>query len=220
MLAVIGSLFAGLATPTEAGAVGAVAALVIGWIMLGKGKRGPRPTWNFVRASLADAAVSTASIFLMLIATVLLSRVVTLSQIGAVMSELVVDMNLNRVTFLLLLIVLYLILGLVLEPLALLLITMPVLVAPLAALEVDLLWYGIFIVILAEIAIVSPPVGMLSFIVHRLAQHPEVNMGVKVKLTDVFRGATPFILMALFLVILLIFFPDIALWLPGISAAQ
>ncbi|MEV7649091.1 TRAP transporter large permease subunit [Arthrobacter sp. NPDC089319] len=220
MIAVIGSLFAGLATPTEAGAVGAIAALVIGWLMLGRGRRGPRATWTFVRASLSDAAVSTASIFLLLIATVLLSRVVTLSQIGSAMSELVVNLNLDTTTFLLLLIVLYLILGLVLEPLALLLITMPVMAAPLAAMDVNLLWFGIFLVLLAEIAIVTPPVGMLSFIVHRLAQKREVNLGVRVKLTDVFRGAVPFIAMALLLVVILVFFPDIALWLPNISSAK
>lgn len=99
------------------------------------------------------------------------------------------------------------------------LITVPVLTAPLAARAVNPLWFGIIVVILAEIAIISPPVGMLSFIVHRLAQHPKANMGVNVKLADVFRAASPFILMVLVLRILLIFFPDIAfpdiaLWLP------
>lgn len=220
MFAVLGSLFGGFATPTEAGAIGAIAALVVGWLMSGKGNRGPAHTWNYVRTSLLDTAVSTASIFLLLIATIILSRVVTLSQVGAAISQFVTDLQMDKVTFLLILVVLFLILGLVLEPLALLLITFPVVAAPLAALDVNLLWFGIFMVILAEIAIVSPPFGMLTFIVHRLAQNPEVNLGTPIKLTDAFKGAAPFILFALLFVVLLIFFPGIALWLPEISSVR
>lgn len=73
---------------------------------------------------------------------------------------------------------------------------------------------------MAEIGIVTPPIGILSFIVHRIAQSKEVNLGANIRLSDVFLGVIPFILVALVIVLILIFFPDIVTWLPSLSRAN
>jgi C4-dicarboxylate transporter, DctM subunit len=217
---VIGGLFTGVFTPTEAGAFGALTALIVGWLMTGKENRKFTAMSRFVMHSLRDTVITTSAIFLMIIGVTIFGRVMTLSRMTNALADWVVGMGMNKIAFLLILIVLYLILGLILEPTALILLTVPVFAAPLATLGVDMIWFGVFIVIMAEIAIVSPPIGMLVFIVHRLAQLPEVNLGTRITLNDVYKGVLWFIAVALGLLVLFIFFPEIVLWLPGLSSAQ
>ena len=75
-------------------------------------------------------------------------------------------------------------------------------------------------VILVELALVTPPIGMLSYIVHRIASNPEVNEGMTVRLSDVFKGVSWFVVTSAVILVALIFFPEIALWLPETSAAE
>lgn len=219
VLVVIGGIFGGIFTATEAGAFGAFAAFVLAWIHAGKGNRGLRKQARFVLECVKTTAISSAAIFFLLIGVHILTRVVALSQLAQQLSRIVTDLGLSRITFLFVLVALYVVLGMFLDPLAMLLLTIPVLAAPLSTLGVDMIFFGVFAVLLAEVAIVSPPVGVLSFIVHRLAQDPAVNLGRRVSLTDVFKGVLPFIAITLAFLVLFIYFPEIALWLPGISSA-
>ena len=217
VLVVVGGLFFGVFTATEAGAFGVLAAFVFGWLSGGKGNRSPKAVARMVGPSIAQALTASAGVFLLIIGTLALTRVLALSGLATALTEIVIAADLPRISLLLALVVVYLLLGLVLDALPLMLLTIPILVGPLEAVGVDMLWYGVFIVILAEIAIVTPPIGMLTFIIHKLVQDKDVNLGTTIRLTDVFKGVLWFLCVALVLVILIILIPEIVTWLPGVA---
>ncbi|MDJ0359765.1 TRAP transporter large permease [Rhodococcus sp. H29-C3] len=218
LVLIIGGMFTGIFTATEAGAVGAIAAIVLGAIF------GPDKSAKFffrtLLSSLRDTAAGVAAIFLLLIGVHVLTRVVALSGIANKLTSAIVDMGVSRVVFLLLLIIVFLLLGMFMDGLAMILLTVPILIPVLTVLDIDMIWFGVFMVILVELALVTPPIGMLTYIVHRLAQREEVNLGVPISLSDVFKGVAWFVAVSGGILVLLIFFPDIALWLPGNSAAS
>jgi C4-dicarboxylate transporter DctM subunit len=220
VLVVIGGILGGVLTATEAAAFGALASVAVAWTSVDKGERSGRKRLKLLGECLVQTAGGTAAIFLLVIGVMVLTRLVTLSRLSQELSQLVADLGLSRVTLLLLLIVVYLVLGMFLDPLASMLLTIPVLTEPLAAVGVDMLWFGVFMVLMAEVAFLSPPIGMLSFIVHKLAQEPEVNLGKRITLLNVFAGVLPFVVVTIAMAILLIFVPDLALWLPGWSAGE
>ena len=143
-----------------------------------------------------------------------------LSQVPNSLAQLIVDMGLGRVELLVILILVYLVLGMFMDTLAMMLLTIPVLLAPLVAVGVDPLWFGVFLVVMAEVGLLTPPLGILSFIVHRIASDPQANLGRPIALGDVFRGVAPFAATAIAVLLLLIAFPDIVTWLPGASALR
>lgn len=219
VLIVIGGMFVGFFTPTEAGAVGALAAILVGWFSVKRGDRSPRAFFIFMRETLTETVVSAAGIFMMLIGVGVLTRLLTVSRLTSTFTEWLVSINLNYFAFLFLLALLYLFLGMFLDPLAMILLTVPILYEPLGAIGVDMIWFGVFLVILCEIGQVSPPVGILSFVVHRIAQEPTVNLGQEIKLTEVFKGVIWFVAVTLIVLAVMSIFPEIALWLPGSSQA-
>ncbi|TXG92279.1 TRAP transporter large permease [Rhodococcus rhodnii] len=218
MVLLIGGMYSGLFTPTEAGAFGAIAAVLLGWLF------GPDRSVRFLgrtlAASLRETAAGVASIFLLLMGVHVLTRVVALSGVADVLTDRVTALGLSRVAFLLLLIVVFLILGMFMEGLALILLTVPILMPVLAVYDVDLVWFGVFMIILVELALVTPPIGLLSYIVHRIAQNPDVNLGTRITLSDVFKGTAWFVAVSGGVLVLLVFWPDLALWLPGTSSAE
>lgn len=211
---IIWGMFSGTFTATEAGAVAAVFALVITMVW----KRGDHPF-----RAIADASVATVSsvgaIFFMLVGVEALSRMFTLTGISNGFAELVESMNLNRVTFLLLMMVVYIVLGTFMEPLPMMVLTIPILMPTLIDLDISLLWYGVFAVFMGELAVVTPPVGILAFIIHQICKEPEVNQGQKITLNDVFMACWWFMPMAILVTVILIFFPEIATWLPDMAAS-
>ena len=213
ILVVVWGMFSGTFTATEAGACAAALALVITLVW----KRNDKP----MRA-ITDAAMGTISsvgaIFFMLIGVEALARMLTLTGISTGFADLIQTMELGRIQFLLLMMVIYLVLGTFMEPLAMMLLTVPILMPTLISLDISLLWFGVFAVFLGEIAILSPPVGILSFIIHKIVQDPEVNQGQKISLTDVFVALLWFMPMTIAVVVVLILFPDIATFLPDRSA--
>jgi C4-dicarboxylate transporter, DctM subunit len=208
-------MFSGLFTATEAAAVAALVAMVVTFIWKRKGG-----VWR----ALAEASVSTiasvGAIFLLLVGVALLSRMFTLTGISEAFSGIVQGANLDRVGFLLVMLVVYLVLGTFMEPLAMMVLTIPILMPTLEALDISLLWYGAFAVLMGEIAIVSPPVGILSFIIHQITQEPEVNQGQSISLNDIFAAALWLLPVAILVTLILIFFPEISTWLPSLGAAQ
>jgi len=214
LLVVLGGMFGGIFTATEAAAFGAAAAIVISIVTAGKGNRGLRPTIAYLRKTLVSTVASVAGIFVILIGAMLLTRMMALSGLAQAFSRWLVGLQMGAVELLLVLIVFYIILGMFLETLPMVLLTVPLLSAPLQAAGVDMIWFGVFLVILCEIGMVFPPIGLLTFLVHRIAQDPEVNRGRPVPLSAVFGGTMPFVAVVVLILVLLIFVPDIALWLP------
>jgi C4-dicarboxylate transporter DctM subunit len=206
---IIWGTFSGVFTASESGAAAALVSLIVA--MIWRRNSGP---WRAV----ADAAVATVSsvgaIFFMLVGVEMLSRMMVLTGITTGFSQMVESMNLGRTSFLLMMLLVYLVLGTFLEPLPMLVLTVPILIPTLQALDISLLWFGVFAVFMGELAVVSPPVGILAFIIYSIVKDPEVNRGQKVSMGDVFMAATWFLPMAVLVSLLLIFFPEVATFIP------
>ncbi|MFD1507104.1 TRAP transporter large permease [Georgenia yuyongxinii] len=203
-IVVIGGMLLGVFTATEAGAFGAFGALIIGAVYLGRKK--------FVKAAgsaLVGTASSVGQIMFLLFGTAVMSQFMALSGVPGWLVELVSDMNLSRVSLLLLLIAVYIVLGMFLDPIAMILLTVPVMVPILSVYEISPIWFGVFVVILCEVGMVTPPVGILSYVLHRIVQDDDVRLGNRISLGDVFKAALGIIPVALFVILLLIFFPDL-----------
>ncbi len=220
VLLVIGGLFAGVFTATESGVFGMIAALAFGTIHRLREGATLKDIWTMVKESTIGTLTGTASVFLLILGVEVLTRAMALSQVPNSLAQLIVDMGLGRVELLVILILVYLVLGMFMDTLAMMLLTIPVLLAPLVAVGVDPLWFGVFLVVMAEVGLLTPPLGILSFIVHRIASDPQANLGRPIALGDVFRGVAPFAATAIAVLLLLIAFPDIVTWLPGASALR
>lgn len=202
IVGVIGSIYGGVATPTEAGALGAVLTALIALVRR-------QFSWNIMRISVMEALESTASIFFVSVGAVMLTRFLLFSGIPDLLTSLVQEWSLNLITLLLIASVIYLILGCFLEPIGLVLITLPVVLPAFQSMHVNLIWFGILVVKYVEIGLMTPPVGLNVFAM-------KVVVGDTVPLETIFRGVSWFLFCEAIVVLLLIAFPAIALWLPGI----
>jgi TRAP-type C4-dicarboxylate transport system permease large subunit len=125
------------------------------------------------------------------------------------LSEFVSKLGTSQGTMLIVLTIFYLILGCFLDALAMMIGTIPIVVPLVIALKIDPVWFGIYLVVMAELALITPPVGMNLYVVQGIRKEGLI--------TDVIVGTLPFLFMMLLLVLLLYLFPDLALWLPRVS---
>ncbi|MGM7672200.1 TRAP transporter large permease [Microbacterium sp. A93] len=213
MLLVLGGMFTGIFTATEAGAAGVLGSLIACiWF-----QRKNKPL-AMVGTAIVDTISSVGAIFFVLVGAHILAALISVTGLGQVLANFAIDAELDRIQFLILIMVLYILLGTFMDPLAILLTTIPILLPVLHALDIDLLWFGVFGVFMVELAILTPPVGMLSFVIHKIVQDPKVNLGVKFTLNDVFKAVWLFMPMAVIVTLLWIFFPDLVTWLPSLMA--
>ncbi|WP_173922409.1 TRAP transporter large permease [Agromyces sp. Marseille-P2726] len=231
IVVVLGGIYFGVFTATEAGAYGALVTIILGLaLIIARSRKSIKkgettvPTRKVVgtyfSSTLMETVSAVAAVMLLLVGVLLLTRVMALSGLAQWVADMVIDLGLNQLSFLLLLIPVYLILGFFLDTLAMMLLTIPVFIGPLVALDVDLIWFGVFLIVLAEIDLVAPPLGIMNFVVLAISQSSTKGMGLKLKITDVFKGVMPFIAACIVMLVVLIAWPDLALWLPGISAAK
>ncbi|MGO4689678.1 TRAP transporter large permease [Glaciibacter sp. 2TAF33] len=231
IVVVLGGIYFGVFTATEAGAYGALITLILGLIVVvGRSRKGLKrgvttiPTrkvvGTFFSSTMMEAVSAVAAVMLLLVGVNLLTRVMALSGLAKWVADAVINLGLSQLGFLLLLIPVYLVLGFFLDTLAMMLLTIPVFMGPLVALDVDLIWFGVFLIVLAEIDLVAPPLGVMNFVVLAISQSSTKGMGLKLKITDVFKGVMPFIAACVVFLVILIFWPDLALWLPGQAAAK
>lgn len=207
VIVIIGGMFSGLFTATEAGAVGALLAVVLGWLTNRSGNQATKLSTGLL-TSVREAVAGIAPIFLLLIGVHTLTRVVALTGIAEAVTNGVAELGLGRIAFLLLLIPIIVVMGMFMDSMAMILLLVPVLTPTLLLLDVDLVWFGIFLIILVEVAMVTPPIGVLSYVVHRVAQSTRRIHKVDVTLTEVFKGIAPFLIPALVLLVFIIFFPE------------
>ena len=146
-------------------------------------------------------------IFSIIIGGYVLARFIALTGLTEILVDQIVGFELTRVPFLLLLVLLYLILGAFLDAFGMLVLTIPFIVPVLEKVGVDLIWFGVFAVMMTELALVTPPIGANVFVMRRVA--PDVPMG------DIFRGVLPFVIGVLAVLGLLTAFPELVLWLPS-----
>ena len=197
---IVGGIYSGLVTPTEAGAFGAFLSLVIAVL-----KR--TMSWQVFKNSVMEALVGTSQLFFVAIGAVLLTRFLALSGVPFFLSELIGTWALHPILLVLATSLIYLLLGMFLEPLGLMLLTLPVLLPLFEALNVDLIWLGVLVIKYLEIGLMTPPVGLNVYIVKSV-------VGDEVPLGTIFRGVGWFLGCELLIVSLLVAFPQISLFLP------
>lgn len=197
---VMGSIYSGWATPSESAAVGVVGALLVTIF-----KR------RFSITMLHEAMLSTvrisAMILLIIVAAQFLNFVIGILGIPQTLTRVVGSVASSPLEVILLLVVFYLILGCFLETLSMMIATIPIVMPIVIHFGIDPVWFGIFLVIMMEIALITPPLGMNLFIVQGVRGRGSIQ--------DVIRGALPFVGLMLAMVALLVLFPSIALWLPS-----
>lgn len=198
---IFGGMFSGFFTATEAGAVGAMGAIVISALT---GRLG----WEKLKASVFETLSTSASLFIIGVGAVMFTKFIGLSGVGGAINNLMIGMELSYYQLLFVVVILYLILGMFLEPFGAMLITLPILMPLLNAEGISMVWFGVFLVKLLEVGMITPPLGMNVFIIKNVASK-------YVSLGDVFKGVLPFIVVDIFLVALIVIFPGIVLYLPN-----
>jgi tripartite ATP-independent transporter DctM subunit len=200
VFASIGGIYAGVFTPAEAAAVGAFLAIAWAWAT---GQLN-RPVLERV---LLDTVRTTAMVFLILMGALVFGPFLALSGLPGRIADLLTSASLAPFVVLLLIMALYLVLGMFLEGFSMLVLTLPIVIPIVKALGYDLIWFGVIMVILLEMGLISPPVGMNVFVVKGLV--PDTSMGA------IFRAITPFWVAMIVCVALIVAFPDIALMIPN-----
>ncbi|WP_136658835.1 TRAP transporter large permease [Nitratireductor sp. XY-223] len=196
--AIIGSIYLGIATPSESAAVGFVLALILTTAM-------GRMTFDLLQQAVYDAMKTTAMIFLIVAGAKVFSYAITIYRIPQDITAMLTAGISDAGLFVLAVGIVLLVIGLFLESLSMLLIMVPVLYPSLAAIGIDPIWFGIFFVVLIETALITPPVGMNLFVIQGVG---------KADLAEVARGAFPFVAILLATAVLLWFWKGLALWIP------
>lgn len=200
-LLVVGSIYAGLATPSEAAALGVLGALILAACF-------GRLTFPMLRDAIEGTMKSTAMIMLIVIAASFLNFVLAATGITDAMTQTITGLGLSPGWMMVILVVFYLVLGCFMETLSMMITTIPIVAPIMIAMGYDPIWLGIVIIVLVEAALITPPVGLNLFVVQSLRKSGSM--------TDVIVGSLPFVLVMFVLLALLVFFPDIALWLPRV----
>lgn len=201
ILGIIGGLFAGVVTPTEAGAAGAFLATVIGFVQR------TLSVQTFID-SVKDAIGTTAQIFFVGMGAVMYTKFLALAGVGAMFVDMIGGWSVDPLLLVIAITIIYLILGMFLDPLGIVLITVPIFVPMFAALKLDLVWLGVLVVKYVEIGMLTPPVGFNVYVVKSV-------VGETIPLEKIFQGCLWFLACEVVIMTLLIAFPQISLWLPN-----
>lgn len=201
MLGIFGGLFSGIFTPTEAGAIGAFLSCVVAVIAR-------QLTWERFKNAILETLLTTTGLLIIGIGASLLQRFLALSGAGTYISELIIGQNADIAWVLLGIVVIYLLLGMFLEPIGAMLLTLPIVLPIINSAGLSLVWFGVVLTKLLEIGMVSPPVGMNVFVIKGV-------VGNLISTTGIFKGIMWFLLADLVLLALMMFFPDLVLFLPN-----
>ena len=198
-IAVLGGIYGGIVTPTEASAVGCAAVALVALAMR-------RLTLESVMKALDQAANISGVLFFVVIGGIFISRFLVLTGLTPGAVDLIIGLDLGTYGVIAMLVLLYLVLGTFLETFGLLVLTLPFVMPVFVDLGIDKVWVGIFLVLMIEMALITPPVGLNVFVMHKVA--PDIG------LPTIFRGSIPFVLITLGAVALFTLLPDLVLWLP------
>ena len=198
---VLGGIYTGITPPTAAGALGACGALLIA---LGRHKIGPGQIWEAVR----QTAELTSVLFIIIIGGLLFSRFLVVSGFVADLTVLVTDSGFTPGTFILVMVVMYLVMGMFVDPLSMLVMTVPFVFPVIKSMGMDPIWFAIILTKMIEIAVITPPVGLNLFAVVSAARG-------QVRTGEMFTGILPFVAMEVVILGILIAFPILSTWLPN-----
>jgi len=198
---IIAGIYMGVFTPTEAGAMGALFTLILA-VIRQRGIKGLN-----LQQILTDTVKTSAMIFAVIICALVFSRFLALSGLTIAIGDGLTTMDVNPWVVVFIVTMIYLVLGTMMDAPALLAISLPITYPVMTKLGFDPIWFGVYVVLLVEIAAVSPPVGINCFVVQASSEG-------RVELEDVFRGLVPFLIAGILMLLLLCIFPQIALYLP------
>jgi len=202
MVIVFGGLFSGFFTATEAGAVGALGAIIIGVVT-------KRMSVTIFKTSMIETLQTSASLFIIGVGAAMFTRFLGLTGLSSFISSAVSGADLGYVQLMLIVVVLYLVLGMFMEPFGAMLVTLPVLLPIFRAQGIDLVWFGVLCVKLLEIGMITPPVGLNVFVIRNVASKYAT-------VAQIFKGVIPFLIADIFVVIFVIAFPAFILFLPSL----
>ncbi|MCB1713718.1 MAG: TRAP transporter large permease [Candidatus Competibacteraceae bacterium] len=197
-LIILGGLYLGVFTATEAGGIGAGTALIIALLQR-------RMTWTIFREAFVETANTSVMLYVVLFGAMLFAKLISFSGLADGILALVQESGLSRYGILFSILAVFLLLGCVMDSLAIILIFVPLFVPTLLANGFDLIWFGIIVVVLTEIGLITPPIGMNVFVLK--ASLPQVALGA------IFRGLVPFIAVDVIRLLILVFVPAISLFL-------
>lgn len=197
---VMGSLYAGIATATESAALGVTAVLFFVW-------RAGRLQWSLLKGCFISTGRVTGMILLIITAAFILNLTISLTGVTDVMTNWATSFGLTPLTLIMSLVVFYLVLGMFMDVLSMQVATVPITFPIAMALGIDPIWFGIFVILMCELGLITPPVGMNLFVVHGVRpDHGSIK--------DVMYGALPYALILVLFAVLLTMFPGIVTWLP------
>ena len=196
---VIGGLYGGFFTPTEAGGVGASGAFILGLVR--RKLDGPK-----IREALLSATRTAAAVFTVLIGALLFGYFLTITQSPQKLTEFLTGLGIGRYGVLALIMVMYLVLGCLMDAMAMIILTVPIIFPVIVHLGFDPIWFGVIIVMTVELGLIHPPVGMNVFVIKSVVKD--------VSFTTIFKGVLPFVVTDIVRLIILITLPIIALYLP------
>lgn len=202
VMGVVGGLYSGIFTATEVGAGGAALVLVVS--LLGRAMT-PEILWRSVRVTV----VTTATIFLIAIGAVMFSQFLTLSRIPLEIGNFITIFADNKLMFVLLVSAFYLVLGMFLDPIGLMLVTLPILYPAISALGIDVIWFGVIVVKFVEIGLLTPPIGLNLYVVR-------AAVGDSVSFTEIVKGTSWFLVAESVVMVCLFAFPGLVLLLPSL----
>jgi C4-dicarboxylate transporter, DctM subunit len=197
---VIGGIYLGWFSANEAAGIGAFLAFIIGLSL-------KRLTWRGFKNALLDTAKDTAMIFLIVTGALIFGYFLTVTGVGLAISQSMASLAVNKYIIFAMIVVIYLVLGCLMDSLAMILITVPIFYPLMKTLGFDPIWFGVVIVIVTELGLITPPVGMNVFVIKGIAKD--------VPMYTIFKGITPFVIADLLLIVLITVWPEIALFLPG-----
>ncbi len=200
-LVVVGSIYAGLATPTEAASLGAVAAMVLAAF-------NRKLTIPMLRSAIEGTMRTTSMIMLIILAAVFLNFVLSVIGLTQALADFVTGLGLTPFQTMLMIVALLVFLGCFMETLSMLLVTAPLIAPIVVGLGFDPVWFGILLMVLLETALITPPIGINLYVVQAVRGRGEM--------LDVMKGAIPFVVTMFAMIALLLAFPQLALWLPSL----
>jgi C4-dicarboxylate transporter DctM subunit len=204
IILVMGGIWGGFFTPYEAAAFGCLGALIISVAM---GMR-----WQGLKGVILETAASGASIQLLLIAATMYSRMLSMSGLVNFLGQKIIGLGLTTLGLIVMFCVIILLLGCVLDSTSIMLLTVPLMAPVMRMLGIDMVWFGIIMIVTVEMGLLTPPFGMVVF-----AVDAAVDKSVGLTVGGIFKGSTPYLFMMLLLVVLMLIFPSMVTWLPNLG---
>jgi C4-dicarboxylate transporter, DctM subunit len=201
VLVVLGGIYGGFFTATEGAGFGAAGAF-----LFATARR--RLSWRSLFEVLVESARTTAMLFTLLIAATLFANFVNFTTLPGDLKDWITHMGLSPIMVVVAMMAVYVLLGTVMEELTMVLLTIPLFFPIVTSMGFDPIWFGVLIVMIVQIGLISPPVGMNLFVLNALL--PNVGLGT------IFRGCWPFVLVMVLMLGVLIAFPSLSLWLPSL----